>query len=104
MAGRRAVCVAGAVVFLVASWAPAGLARNVNYAFLVGVSEYRRGELKPLRYTRNDIVDFSEELQKTGFRRENIVLMHEGQRDPNRLPETRKIKQELALLLGSVEE
>src|SRR5262245_2401641 len=104
MRGRQAIPVAVAVVLIASSWAPACLARNVNYAFLVGVSNYQRGELKPLRFPRNDIIDFADELQKTGFKRENIVLMHEGQRDPDRLPEAKKIKKELDLLLGSVEE
>src|SRR5215213_11646061 len=104
MARRRAIRLAGAVVLLVACWAPASQARNVNYAFLVGVSNYQRGELKPLRFTRNDIIDFSDELQRTGFKKENIVLMHESQRAPNRLPEAKKIKKELDLLLSSVEE
>src|SRR4051812_48178416 len=84
MVSRRAIRAGWVVGLVVAYWAQASEARNVSYAFLVGVSDYQRGELKPLRYTRNDIVDFSDELQKTGFKKENIVLMHEGQRDPSR--------------------
>ena len=46
-----------------------------NYAFLVAVQDYNVKDLKPLQFTRNDILAFAKILRESGFKEENIVLM-----------------------------
>lgn len=78
-----------------------------NFAFLVSVKDYDEKELRPLQFTRNDVLEFERTLRDSGFRSENIVVMHDDVRTlENRkyLPEGHKIRQQLGLLLGSVDE
>lgn len=100
---KAAVCALAAVAGLLsASVAHAG----ENYAFLVAVGDYDRTELKPLPYTRADILDFRKALIASGYRDQNIVVLHD---DPDSPPKTRflslaaRIRQELTLLLGTLE-
>ncbi|CAE7346539.1 unnamed protein product [Symbiodinium microadriaticum] len=77
-----------------------------NYAFLVAVGDYDVKHLKALAYTRNDILEFRTELLKSGFPKQNIVLLHDDLKQlENRryLPEADKIRQEFTLLLSGVE-
>ncbi|MFI4851246.1 MAG: caspase family protein [Gimesia chilikensis] len=77
-----------------------------NYAFLVAVGDYDVKHLKPLAYTRNDILEFRTELLKSGFPKENIVLLHDDLKQlENRryLPEAEKIRQEFTLLVSGLE-
>lgn len=89
-----------------------------NYAFLVAVAEYDEKELRPLKYTRPDVLDFHEQLLKSGFKSSNIILMHDDleklvayyrargkeYKPADYLPERHKILAELKLLLGTLRE
>lgn len=104
--------------WLALSMAVAGVvhpaAAGENYAFLVAVSDYDEKELRPLKFTRNDILDFHAALVESGFKPEHIVLMHDDFKQlvayydaldrrlkpQDYLPEAAKIRQELELLLG----
>ncbi len=85
-----------------------------SYALLVAIGDYDLKELRPLRYTRADVIDFHAALVESGFSSKNIVLMHDdveklaahyralgsGQRPRDYLPEGARIRKELQLLLG----
>lgn len=85
-----------------------------NYAFLVAVADYDEKELRPLKYTRPDILEFHDTLLKSGYKPANVVVMHDDfeklvehykQRGmagkvADYLPEGRKIRTEFKLLLG----
>jgi hypothetical protein len=74
-----------------------------NYAFLVACQDYDKNELKPLKYTRNDIIDLSDALREACFDPANMVLMHDGKgQDRDLLPEAKKIRRQLRLLLAEV--
>lgn len=68
----RLVAVAAA---LLGAWSSP--VRAENYAFLVAVQDYDVKQLKPLNYTRNDILAFAEVLKSSGFDAGNIKLMHD---------------------------
>lgn len=77
-----------------------------QYAFLVGVSDYDAKQLKPLTYARADIVEFRDVLVESGFKPENVVLMHDDLRTlsrPRLLAEADKIRTELRLLTSVLE-
>jgi formylglycine-generating enzyme required for sulfatase activity len=97
-----------------ASAFPRGVLAGENYALLVAVSDYDEKELRPLKFTRADILEFHETLAASGFAPKNIVLMHD---DLKRLvthyealgaefkprdyqPSGASIRKELELLLG----
>lgn len=48
-----------------------------NYALLVAVGDYDVKELRPLKYTRADVLDFQQALVDSGFAPKNIFLMHD---------------------------
>ncbi len=76
-----------------------------NYAFLVAVGDYDIKQLKPLAYTRHDVLEFAKALTDTGFKSENIVLMHDDLKtlkSQRYLPQAEKIRKEFDLLLSSV--
>jgi hypothetical protein len=73
--------------------------RGKNYPFLVACADYDRPALRPLYYTKNDIVAFAQALRAGGFAQDNITLMHDGQ-TRSYLPEAQKIRKELSLLLA----
>ncbi len=73
-----------------------------TYAFLVGCAEYDKRELRPLTYTVRDVEDFQSVLLGSGVPPENIVLMHD-QQSRNLLPEAKKIREQLDLLLARVD-
>ena len=81
--------------------APAAEPRGQGYAFLVAGQDYDQKELRPLQYTRNDVTEFYRALLDAGFAQENVVLMHDGQ-SKDLLPEARKIRKELSLLLAGL--
>ena len=101
-----------AAVLLVAGGLRA--AAGENYALLVAVGDYDLKELRPLKFTRADILDFQKMLVESGFPERNIVLMHDDlpklvarcqQLGPDvkaqdYLPEGAKIRRELELLLN----
>jgi len=80
-------------------------ARAENYAFLVAVQQYDVKQLKPLNYTRNDIIEFQKTLLASGYNKKNVVLMHDDLRSLGQLrfaPEAMKIRKELKLLLSTL--
>ncbi|WP_417385388.1 SUMF1/EgtB/PvdO family nonheme iron enzyme [Gimesia sp.] len=81
-------------------------ARATDYAFLVAVQDYDVKQLKPLNYTRNDILAFQKALIASGYDKDNVVLMHDDLKTLGKLryiPESDKIRDELKLLLGTLE-
>lgn len=82
-------------------------ARAENYAFLVAVGDYDAKHLKPLAYTRNDIIEFRQALLLAGFDDQRIVVMHD---DVSKLkgirfiPNAEQIRKEFALLVSSLDE
>src|SRR5690348_13875327 len=48
-----------------------------NYALLVAVGSYDVKELRPLKFTRADILEFHQALVDSGFAPKNIALMHD---------------------------
>jgi uncharacterized caspase-like protein len=82
--------------------APAG-AQEVRdrYALLVGVRQYGKDELRTLNYTENDIKELSQVLLRSGYRRENVVVMTQstGAYDTDLLPTAANIRTQLKLLL-----
>jgi formylglycine-generating enzyme required for sulfatase activity len=81
-------------------------ARATDYAFLVAVQDYDVKQLKPLNYTRNDILAFQKALIASGYDKDNVVLMHDDLKTLGKLryiPESDKIRDELKLILGTLE-
>jgi formylglycine-generating enzyme required for sulfatase activity len=78
-----------------------------NYAFLVAVSDYDVKQLRSLPYTRNDIRDFGNLLVDSGFKPDNVVVMHDDLatlKNRRYFPEAARIRRELQLLLAGVDE
>lgn len=71
------------------------------YALLVGCSEYDEKELRSLQFSRNDVDGLQKALRSAGFAERNIVLMHDKQA-ADLLPEARKIRKQLNLVLGGL--
>jgi uncharacterized caspase-like protein len=101
-ARRTAVLGLLAAAAALAPAAPAG-AQQVRdrYALLVGVRQYGKDELRTLNYTENDIKELSEVLLRSGYRRENVVVMTQrtGAEDTDLLPTAANIRAQLKLLL-----
>ena len=85
------------------SWLPT-TAHAENYAFLVAVQDYNVKSLRPLKFTRNDIQEFSKVLQASGFKHENIVLMTDEPKQLRYAAEADKIRKQLDTLLAGLEE
>ena len=80
-----------------------------NYALLVAVGDYDLKELRPLKFTRSDVIEFQRALVDSGFPAKNIVLMHDdveglsahyrklgtGQKPKDLLPLADNIRKEL---------
>jgi tetratricopeptide (TPR) repeat protein len=79
-------------------------AAGKNYAFLVACEKYSKAELRSLRYTKNDILAFHKLLLQNEFTAERTVLMHDGQQDTDLLPEARKLRKQMRLLLRQLGE
>lgn len=75
--------------------------RSSHFALLVACQEYDEKELKPLQFTRNDILEFHRALLEAGFNKDDVVLMHDKQ-EADRLPEAKKIRKQLKLLLAGL--
>lgn len=105
---RRGWCVVAVLAALAAGPAEAQLKAGLKlgqtrtYAFLVGCSDYDKRELRPLQYTVKDVQEFSQVLVESGVPKENIVMMHD-QQSRNLLPEGKKIREQLDLLLARVD-
>lgn len=81
-----------------------------KYAFLVGVGGYDEKQLKKLPYARADIIAFRSLLMDSGFPDGNVVMLVDdlaalptGGPVGRYLPEHKKIRQELSILLPSLE-
>ena len=88
----------------------ATVAAGQKYAFLVGISGYDEKQLKQLPYARADIVEFREVLLQSGFKSENVVMLVDdlaalpkGGLAGRYLPEHKKIREELRILLPALE-
>jgi hypothetical protein len=53
----------------------ASLFAGDSYAFLVGVKQYDKKQFNPLKFSEDDVTVLAEQLQKVGFKKDNIVLM-----------------------------
>jgi uncharacterized caspase-like protein len=77
--------------------------RGTGYALLVSCEKYDERHLKPLQFTRNDIVGLQNILIESGFRADNIVALHEEQ-PHDLLPEGPKVRKHLKRVLAKVGE
>ena len=100
-----AFCLA-ALVFSNSGFSRAG----EKYAFLVGISGYDEKQLKQLPYASADIVDFRSVLLDSGFKADNIIMLVDdlsalpkGKQAGRFLPEHKKIREELLILLPALE-
>lgn len=71
------------------------------FAFLVGCSDYDEKEFRSLKFSRNDVISLYDALRSAGYPERNIVLMHDKQ-PVDLVPEARKIRKQLNLLLGGL--
>ena len=53
----------------------ASLFAGDSYALLVGVKQYDKKQFNPLKFSEDDVTVLAEQLQKVGFKKDNIVLM-----------------------------
>ena len=95
---RRAILALAAASFLAATAARAG----EQYALLIAVQDYPKAEFNPLQYTRDDMTEFRRVLLDSGFRDDHVVFMNDKQTRPDLLPEIKKIRKQLNLLLAVV--
>jgi formylglycine-generating enzyme required for sulfatase activity len=68
------------------------------YAFLVACQDYSKKDFHPLHHTKKDILAFHKLLVRSGFDKNNIVLMHDTQ-TRLLLPEADKIRTQMKVLL-----
>lgn len=101
---------------MMASWASSSAAAGETHALLVAVGDYNLQELRPLKFTRADVLEFHKSLVDSGVPPKNIVLMHDDNpklsahykqlgpqyKSQDYLPESRKIRSELELMLGKL--
>jgi formylglycine-generating enzyme required for sulfatase activity len=77
-----------------------------KYALLVGVEQYRKGELRSLDFTENDVTDLAEVLLTSGYPEENVVLLTNAHADAAEdyrfQPIADNIRDELDLVLREV--
>ena len=77
--------------------------RRPQYALLVACQEYDEKELKPLQFSRNDILEFHKVLLDSGFDKDDIVLMHDKQDETKYRPLAKNIRKQLEVLLGGLQ-
>lgn len=90
------------VLFTTTAMAQPSVKPPKNYALLVGVSGYKKTELRPLPYTPDDVEGFKKALLATGFPEDHVVVMHDRQTVPRYLPDRKRIMQELDLLIEGI--
>jgi WD40 repeat protein len=98
-------------VWVVLAWvvSTAFLARDTfagdSYAFLVGVMQYDKTQFNSLQFSENDVTALSEQLQKVGFSKDNIVLMTQtsGAKDTRYLPTKANISKQFGVLLKELQ-
>ena len=107
MSARRvlfASCVVAVLAALGTIQAKPRAPKGTRYAFLVAAADYDRdSDLRKLNFTRNDIVAFHEVLLKSGYQADNVILLHDKQDNRRFLPEVKKIRKELVLLLATLQ-
>jgi formylglycine-generating enzyme required for sulfatase activity len=81
---------------------PAPTHAGDRYAMLVGVRQYIKSELTPLKFTENDIDGLSQVLRQAGYPPENLIVMTQtaGNEDARYSPTAENIQRELKLLLA----
>lgn len=94
-------------VFTVLFLATAGYAQPDNgspksYGFLVGVSGYKKTELRPLPFTPDDVEGFKKALTTTGIPEDHIKVLHDRQPNPRFFPDKKRILKELDLTLDGL--
>lgn len=96
----------GVCAFLILAVEGRALVGGENYAFLASVQQYDEKEFRPLKFARADMAEFRKTLLASGFAAKNIVWMHDDVAtigDRRFLPEAAKIRQQLDLLLETLE-
>jgi sulfatase modifying factor 1 len=101
----------GFVLSLVSVAQPLIAQQPRKFAFLVGISQYDEKQLKPLPFARADILEFRDLLLESGYAENNIVMLVDDVRalplsdnTGRYLPEHRKIRTELEILIRQLEE
>jgi TPR repeat protein len=92
----------GAVLLLAAAGAVRADPPPQNYALLVGIRQYDKGELESLRFTEADVVELASTLRDGGYPADNIVLLtnSRGTLDPQFAPTAANIRSQLRSVLG----
>lgn len=76
--------------------------RADQYALLIGVDDY--ANLTPLRFCGSDVADLHNTLQKLGFGRNDITVLHDKQERSRNRPNGAMIRQNLEALLPLADE
>ncbi len=102
---RRLVPTLG--LFLLAALLTPGLLsqernKGAKYAFLVGCSDYKKTELRPLPYTGADVEGFRKALLATGFDEDHVVMLHDDMPQTRYRPVKAHILYELEALLDGM--
>ena len=100
-----------ATLFLLVDGSSAVVQAGQKYAFLVGVGGYDEKQLKKLPYAKADIIEFRDLLLlESGFPKDNVVMLVDdlsalpkGGTAGRYLPEHKKIRDELSILLPALE-
>jgi formylglycine-generating enzyme required for sulfatase activity len=101
----RGRCVLRLAVLAAALAVPPSAAQAGVYAFLVGVRDYDDKQLKPLTFSRDDIVSFRDVLIEAGVPKGNVVLLHDDLKSLDGvryLATGDRIRKELKVLLQTV--
>jgi formylglycine-generating enzyme required for sulfatase activity len=70
-----------------------------RYALLVGVRNYKKDQLKSLKYTENDVNDLAQVLKDAGYKRVVLLTQKEGDKNVDLLPTGANIRDQLKGLL-----
>jgi formylglycine-generating enzyme required for sulfatase activity len=70
-----------------------------RYALLVGVRNYKKDQLKSLKYTENDVNDLAQVLRDAGYKRVVLLTQKEGADKADLLPTGANIRDQLKGLL-----
>ncbi len=104
---RRKFFVVGLLMVMVAG-APmlrGGSGKGTQYAILVAVSKYAKtADWKPLPYTIDEMGDFRAVLLDTGFAKENVEFLHDGQTDDKLRPTAANIVRKVTNMLDEIGE
>jgi formylglycine-generating enzyme required for sulfatase activity len=70
-----------------------------RYALLVGIGTYSGKRFVDLPGAENDVTRLAEQLAAGGYRQPNLIVMTNGQKNPDRHPSAVNIRKQLELLL-----